>query len=441
MRDDHHCFPAPFQQHARRVARCLVLALGILPAAALAADAASPTSLTRAEPETVGMSSARFGLLDTMLRQHVDDGRVAGLVAGVARHGKIVYLESMGWQDIEAGQSMREDSIFQIRSLSKAITSLAVMQLVEQGRLGLEDPVANYIPSFADMQVFVNPEDPDNSPLRPPARGITIRDLLLNIGGLSHRDRALYQSRSVRSRADTLEQFVEKVAAVPLVGDPGSIWVYSESTTVLGRVIEIVTGQPFDAYLQEHILSPLRMPDTAFFVPPEKVERLARIYQVPREGGALRKLPDMDVPITQDPPLKEGSAGLVSTVPDYLRLLQMFLDEGALDGERVLSQEGIAEMTRNHIPAALLPIGMSPQSRILDRGWGYGYMVVIDAAKSPFSVNNGEFGWAGSLGTFAWADPETGTGAVLMLQIEPSGAHALSDKFKAIVAQTLVSPD
>jgi CubicO group peptidase (beta-lactamase class C family) len=437
MRVDTQGISFQLRHLLRLTACCSALTLGGMPLLAQGADATPPTSLSRVEPEAVGMSSARFGLLDTMLRQHVTDGHVAGLVAGVARHGRIVYLQSMGWQDIEADQAMREDSIFQIRSLSKSITSLAVMQLVEQGRLALEDPVARYIPSFADMQVFVNPDDPDNSPLRPPARAATIQDLLLNIGGLSHRDRALYQSRAVRSRADTLEQFVEKVAAVPLVGDPGSVWVYSESTTVLGRVIEIVTGQPFDVYLQENVLAPLRMTDTAFFVPPGKVDRLARIYQAPREGGPLRKQPDMDIPITQDPPLKEGSAGLVSTVPDYLRLLQMFLDGGTLDGERLLSPEGIAQMTRNHIPPALLPIGMSPQSRIQDRGWGYGYMVVIDAAKSPFSVNNGEFGWIGSLGTYAWADPETGTVAVLMMQVEPAGAYSVADTFKAIVAQTL----
>ncbi len=417
-------------------ARAAMFGTLMLGSAALLAQPA-PT-LPSAEPEAVGMSSARFGLLDTMLRQHVEDGRVPGLVAGVMRHGKLVYLKSLGWQDIEAGEPMQEASIFQIRSLSKAITSLAVMQLVEQGRIALEDPVSRYIPSFANMQVFVNPEDPDNSPLRAPARQATIRDLLLNIGGLSHRDRALYQSRAVRSRGDTLEQFVEKVAAVPLVGDPGTVWVYSESTTVLGRVVEIVSGQPVDAYLQEHVLGPLGMVDTAFYVPPEKVARLARLYQVPREGGALRKQPEMDIPITQDPPLKEGSAGLVSTVPDYLRLLQMFLNGGELEGRRVLSAAGIAEMTRNHIPADLLPIGMSPTSRILDRGWGYGYMVVTDATQSPFAVNNGEFGWIGSLGTYAWADPQTDTIAVLMLQIEPAGAHALGDKFKALVAQTLV---
>jgi CubicO group peptidase (beta-lactamase class C family) len=398
------------------------------------------STLSQVEPEAVGMSSARFSLLDTMLRQHVEDGRVAGLVAGVARHGKIVYLESMGWADKELNLEMSEDSIFQIRSMTKPITSLAVMQLVENGRLRLEDPVAAYIPSFADLQVFVDPANPDTSATRSPARAVTIKDLMVNIGGLSHRDRALYQSREVRSRADTLEQLVEKVAAVPLLDDPGNVWIYSESTTVLGRVIEVITGQAFDEYLERNILAQLNMPDTAFHVPADKLDRLARIYQVPSQsqGGALTKVPDMDVPITQEPPLKEGSAGMVSTVPDYLRFLQTFLNGGELDGQRVLSAAMIAEMTRNQVPSALLPIGMSPQNPMLDLGWGYGFTVVIDASKSRHSVNNGEFGWNGSLGTFSWADPETGTVAVLMLQIQPSGAYSLSSKFKSLVAQTII---
>lgn len=399
---------------------------------------AQPSTLIPAEPESVGVSSARLRLLDTMLRQHVDDGRVAGLVAGVARHGKIVYLESMGWQDIEAGSAMRDDSIFQIRSMTKPITSLAVMQLVEAGRIGLDDPVSKYISSFGDMQVFVNPQDPDNSPTRAPSREPTIEDLLLNIGGLSHRDRELYMSRQVRSRSEPLDVLVEKIADVPLMGDPGAQWIYSESASVLGRVIEVVTGQKFDAYLDEHVLGPLRMPDTAFHVPADKVDRLARIYQVPRGEDPLTQVPEMDVPITTNPPLLEGSAGMVSTVPDYLRFLQTFLDGGTLDGERVLSAPLIAEMTKNHIPDALLPIGLSPQSPMLDRGWGYGFTVVIDEAKSEFGVNNGEFGWNGSLGTFSWADPETDTVAILMLQIAPSGAYSLSGKFKALVYQSLL---
>lgn len=415
-----------------------LIATALLTLIPFAASIAQPTTLVRAEPESVGVSSARLRLLETMLRQHVDDGRVAGLVAGVARHGRIVYLESMGWQDIEAGSAMREDSIFQIRSMTKPITSLAVMQLVETGQIALDDPVSKYIPSFGDMQVFVNPADPGNSATRAPSREPTIEDLLLNIGGLSHRDRELYMSRQVRSRAEPLEVLVEKIADVPLMGDPGTQWIYSESASVLGRVVEVVAGQRFDAYLDEHVLGPLRMPDTAFHVPAEKVGRLARIYQVPRGESSLTQVPEMDVPITTHPPLLEGSAGMVSTVPDYLRFLQAFLDGGMLDGERVLSAALIAEMTKNHIPEALLPIGMSPQNPMLALGWGYGFTVVIDEAKSEYGVNNGEFGWNGSLGTFSWADPETDTVAILMLQIAPSGAYNLSGKFKALVYQSLL---
>ncbi|MEK7258398.1 MAG: serine hydrolase domain-containing protein [Pseudomonadota bacterium] len=400
------------------------------------------TTLVRAEPEMVGISSARLRLLDTMLRQHVDDGRVAGLVAGVARHGRIVYLEAMGSQVLAEGAQpatpMREDSIFQIRSNTKAITSLAVMQLIEAGRIGLNDPVSTYIPSFADMVVFTNPDDPDNSPTRAPSRAVTIEDLLLNIGGLSHRDGALYQSRAVRSRAEPLDVLVEKIAAVPLMGDPGTRWIYSESTSVLARIVEIVSGQRFDDYLDEHVLRPLRMLDTAFHVPPEKVDRLARVYETPRGGGALMRVPEMEVPITSQPPLLEGSVGLVSTVPDYMRFLQAFLDGGILDGKRVLSEPLIAEMTRNHIPPELLPIGLSPQNPMLDVGWGYGFTVVIDEAKSAYGVNNGEFGWSGTLGTYAWADPETDMVAIIMLQIAPASAHRLPQKFKALVSQTPV---
>jgi len=391
--------------------------------------------LPRAEPESAGMSTARFRLLHTMLRQHVDDGRVPGLVAGVVRDGRVVYLESMGSQVL--GESdMRDDSIFEIRSMSKGVTSLAIMQLVEQGSLNLDDPLALYIPSFADTRVFVDPDNPDDSATRAPSRQLTIEDLLLNTGGISHRFDQLYASREVRSRSDTLAQMMEKVAAVPLMADPGTEWIYSESTTILGRVVEIVSGQAFDDYLDEHIFQPLGMVDTAFYVSADKVDRLARVYQVSRNGGALSRVPDMDVPITTDPPLLEGAAGLVSTVPDYLRFMQVFLNGGDLDGERVLSEALIAEMIRNQVPDDAMPIGMG--SPMLDVGWGYGFTVVTNPSASSYAVNMGEFGWNGSLGTFSWADPQTGTIAVLMMQITPAGAYSLSGKFKTMVAQTII---
>ena len=373
-----------------------------------------------------------------MLAQHVEDGRVAGLVAGVARYGKIVYLESIGWNQIEQENLMVKNSLFQIRSMSKPITAVAAMQLVEQGKMKLDDPVSKYIPSFAEMKVFLDPAAADFNQTRPADREIKIEDLLLNTAGLSHRFGALYRQNEVRSRGDTLEELVEKVATVPLIGDPGEQWVYSISITVLGRIIELVSGQKFDDYLNEHVYDPLEMTDTAFFVPEEKAGRLAHAYRVSPENRSLSQVPQMAIPITQDPPLLEGAAGIVSSVPDYLRFLQALLNGGELDGERILQTGTVEVMTQNHIPEALMPFGTNPNNPMLDRGWGYGMAVVVDETLSAYGTSNGEFGWSGSLGTFSWADPVSGTSVVIMLQIQPSGAYNIASKFKAMVHQSMV---
>lgn len=382
------------------------------------------------------MSSTRLALITETLKHYVDAGHVPGLVAGIARHGKIVYLQSLGWQDVESQQPMQPDSIFQIRSMSKPVTSLAAMQLIEQGRMRLDDPVSRFIPAFAGMRVFESAANPEAG-TREASREMTIADLLLHTSGLSHRDGALYRSRAVRSRQDTLAQLVEKVAAVPLIADPGTLWNYSISTTVLGRVVEIVSGQAFDEYLQASVFGPLGLKDTGFYVPSAAQNRLANIYQLTPD--AMLREPDMDVPITVNPPLLEGAAGMVSTVPDYLRFLQMFLNQGELEGNRLLSGDGVALMTRNQLAQEILPIALNPQRPMNDLGWGYGFSVVIDASQSGFARNEGEFGWNGSLGTFSWADPETGTVAVLMMQIQPSGAYNLSAIFKSLVAQSITS--
>jgi len=391
------------------------------------------------EPEMVGISSQRLGLLNRVLREHVDRGEVAGLVAGVARHGKLVYLEAMGWQNIELKQPMSSTSIFQIRSMSKPITAVAALQLVDEGKLALSDPVSRYIPSFKNLTVFVDPAHPDTSSTRSPSREPTIEDLLLNTAGLSHRFSSLYRNSNIRSRADSLAELADKVASVPLIGDPGEKWVYSISITVLGRVVEIVSGLAFDDYLRQEVFDPLDMPDTGFFVPQNKQDRLALAYRIPDGSSGLARLPPMDVPITVNPSLKEGAAGIVSTVPDYLRFLQALLNDGELNGHRVLEVETVAAMTRNQIAQELMPFGTNPANPMLDRGWGYGLAVVTDAAKSEVGVNNGEFGWSGSLGTFSWADPVTGTVAVIMLQVQPAGAFSIASKFKALVYQSLIN--
>jgi CubicO group peptidase (beta-lactamase class C family) len=393
-------------------------------------------SMPRVSPEEEGFSSSRLAMITGILRHYVDAGHVPGMVAGVSRHGKVVYMEAMGWQDVEDRVAMREDAMFQIRSMSKPITSAAVMQLVEQGRLQLDDPVSRYISSFAHMQVFDNPAEPDNSETHAPQRPILISDLLLHTGGLSHRDGALYRSRDVRSRSDTLAELVEKVAAVPLIAEPGTQWVYSISTTVLGRIVEIVSGQPFDEYLQQHVLAPLGMADTGFYVPETKQGQVTHIFRLGSDG--MQREPDMDIPITQNPPLLEGAAGMVSTVPDYLLFLQAMLNGGILEGERIMEAATVDSMITNQLPDSVLPIALNPQNPMRDLGWGYGFSVVIDSSQSAFARSDGEFGWNGSLGTFSWADPQTGVAIVLMLQIQPSGAYNLSALFKALVSQAML---
>lgn len=402
--------------------------------------------------QRLGMSSQRLELLSSVLQQHVDDGRVPGLVAGIMHKGELVYLQAMGAQVV--GESvMRADSLFQIRSMSKPITAVAALQLVERGVIALDDPVADYIPSFADAKVFQDPQRPElHSELNPeqhperqetraPIRAMTIADLLKNTAGLSHRFSALYRDNAVRSRSDTLAQLSDKVAAIPLIGDPGEQWVYSISLTILGRVIEVATGVPFDHYLKENVFDPAGMPDTGFFVAAEKQSRLARAYASQKDQDSswtLAPLPAMAVPITVDPPLKEGAAGLVSSVPDYLKFLQMLLNEGEIEGERILSAATVGAMTTNQIEPRLMPFGTNPAAPMLDRGWGYGLAVVVDAEKSAVATHVGEFGWSGSLGTFAWADPTTQTAYVLMLQIQPAGAHALAQQFKTLAAAAVL---
>jgi CubicO group peptidase (beta-lactamase class C family) len=407
---------------------CLLLA----PFALLAQNL---TGLPEATPEEVGLSSARLQELSSLLQQQVNDQVVAGVVTGVMKNGKLAYLESEGWLDLEQQTPLTTDAIFQIRSMSKPITAVAAMQLVEQGLMSLDDPVSKYIPRFGYMFVLINPDEPFLSAERKPTREITIEDLLLNTAGLSHRSSALYQQRRVRSRNETLQQLVAKVAGAPLTSDPGEEFQYSISLTVIGRVIEIVSGLPLDDYLQQNIFEPLQMTDTGFYVPQDHADRLALAYG--SSEGTLSLLEPEAVPFTDDPPLKEGAAGLVSTAGDYLRFMQALLNAGEFDGARILRPQTVAMMTQNQLAAEMLPISLGPNRILNGFGWGYGMGVIVDGSQSRFEANTGEFGWSGSLGTFAWADPVTETVIVFMAQISPSSASGMGDKVKNLVHQSI----
>ncbi len=388
------------------------------------------------ESEINGFSKKGLDEVELWLRGMAAEKKIAGAVFGIMQGGDVVRIAAVGKRDIEKNLPMEVDSLFQIRSMSKPITVVAALQQIEENKLSLDDKVARYIPSFGAVKVFKDPDTQDFSQTRPPNRAITIADLMKNTAGLSHRFSQLYRENDVRLRSDSLAILVNKVAEVPLIADPGEKWVYSISMTILGRVIEIVSGQPLDVVLDENIFKPLGMPNTGFFA--NNADRIVRAYSARSDTSSLRRLPPMQIPIEEKPPLLEGAVGLVSTVPDIMNFFQALLNEGELAGQKILESDSVHEMTRNQIEPHLMPFGINPNSPMLDRGWGYGIGVVTDSSQSAFLVNNGEFAWSGSLGTFAWADPLDKTVYVLMLQQSPSNAFDISNEFRRRLSEAQV---
>lgn len=323
---------------------------------------------------------------------------------------------------------MTERSLFRIYSMTKAVTAVAVMMLQEAGKFRLADPAARYLPEFKDVMV----QDTPDGPKRRPAREITIEDLLLHTSGLSHRTSELYRRLQVRDRTVALPQFVVSITRAPLMEDPGTRFRYSEGTTVLGRLVEVWSGKPFDVFVTERILRPLGMSDTSFWVAPAAQSRLVTVYQS-SQGGPLAPFEIEEVPFTQPPKLLEGAVGLVSTVPDFLRFSQMLLNKGELGGVRLLSARTAETMTENGLPAPVL------QQRGGAMGWGLGNVdVVVTPNARGYLTSPGEYGWDGSAGTFFAIDPAKQTVVILMTQNVPASPDLLRQKFKAAVLQALV---
>jgi CubicO group peptidase (beta-lactamase class C family) len=387
-------------------------------AALLILPAVGAEPFPRATPESVGLNAARLKDASDLLHRFVAEKKIAGGVAAVARRGRLVYFEAAGVQDLETRAPMTERSMFRIYSMTKPVTAVAAMMLHERGKFALTDPVAKFIPEFKSMVV----SSPDGT-TRPPARAMTIQDLLLHTSGLNHRTSQLYQKERVRSRAQSLPQFIANIVRVPLMEDPGARYRYSESPTVVGRLVEIWSGQPLDRFFANEIFQPLGMTDTTFWVSPEQAARFTTRYA----GGAsgLTASEGEDVPFTVRPALLEGAVGLVSTAPDFLRFSQMLLNKGELGGVRLLSSSSVESMTVNGLTEAMVKErnGM---------GWGIGNVeVVVDAAAQKVPASPGEYGWNGSAGTYFWNDPSLDMITILMTQF----ADRLPAQFKTLVRQ------
>jgi len=386
------------------------------------------TSLPRATPDAVGMSTERLQLATAILRQYVADRKIAGAVAAVARRGKLVYLEPVGLQSLESKAPMTERSLFRIYSMTKAVTSVAVMMLVEDGKLRLTDPASKFLPEFKNVMV----QDDGTGAPRRPSREITIQDLLLHTSGLSHRTSELYRRLQVRSRLIALPQFVVNITKAPLLEDPGTRFRYSEGTTVLGRIVEVASKQSFDAFVTTKILQPLGMSDTAFWADAAARPRLTTVYQRAQDG-TIAPFEIEEIPFTEKPALMEGAVGLVSTAEDFIRFSQMLLNKGELGGVRLLKPETVASMTVNSLSAPIL------QEKGGNVGWGLGNVdVVVAPGSRGYLTAIGEYGWDGSAGTFFAVDPSKELVVTLMTQNLPANPDQLRQKFKAAVLQSIV---
>jgi CubicO group peptidase (beta-lactamase class C family) len=385
--------------------------------------------LPRVAPETVGMSSERLDRLTAALEQYVEEGRLAGAAAIVLRDGNVVYDEAVGYRDRESGAGMASDAIFRIASQSKAIVSVGMLMLQEEGKLLISDPVSRYLPAFRNTTV-ATPREGSGYDVVPAARPITLRHLLTHTAGIGYgsgpgADR--WEDAGITGwyfghRDEPVRATVDRMAALPFQAQPGEAFVYGYNTDILGAVIEVVSGQTLDVFLRERILEPLDMRDTHFYLPSQKRNRLATVYGY---TGTLSRAPDGPGMQTQgqyvDGPRRSfsGGAGLLSTTRDYARFLQMMLNGGELNAVRLLSPTTVELMTENHIPHVEQGPGM---------GFGLGFSVRLDvgAAGQPGSV--GEFGWGGAYHSTYWADPVENLAVVYLTQVIP--AQGLDDQAK-----------
>ena len=422
-----------------RIPSAVVLLCATLIHASVAA-AAPPDPLPRARPEQVGMSAQRLANLTPVLKSYVDNQQVAGSVALVARRGKLVYFEAFGQADREARVPMQTDSIFRIASQTKAIVTTAAMMLVEQGKLGLNDPISRYIPEFANASVAV-PKDNGGYYTAKVKRPITVRDLMTHTSGLSYGTgpaadewkKAGITGYYFSDRDEPIAATIARMASLPLDAQPGEKWIYGYSIDVLGVVVEKASGKPLDQFVRESILAPLGMTDTAFYVPQEKRGRFTAVYA--RNGSAPIVRAPEDGAAGQgkyvDGPRKSfsGGAGLTSTAGDYARFLSLMLGGGELDGKRLLSRKTVELMTQDHLHGIPYNAG---------QGFGLGFSIVKDvgARGDPGSV--GEYGWGGAYHSTYWVDPVEKLVVVYLTQLNPAGDVDDFARLRALVYQAIV---
>lgn len=398
--------------------------------------------------EAAGFSSAHLQRLTKLLQGYIDRSDLAGLIATVACQGKTMYYGKFGWADKEAAKPMQDDTIFMIASMTKPITAVAAMMLYEEGHFNLNTPVWKFLPAYKEVKVYAGRKKDGSLKLAALEREITFRHLFTQTSGLSYGSnekdpvdreyRNATKTLEKTKRSLTLATLVDSLAQLPLAFQPGTKWRYSMSIDVLGRLVEIISGMSFEKFLAERIFKPLGMEDTAFFVSPEKMGRVAAVYH--HGGPDISLRPDKEIrPPAELPQLIMPGGGLVSTVSDYARFCQMLVNGGELDGVRLLGPKTVALFSMNHTPEAALPYGFT-ENDLYHAGYGYslGTRVLMDVSKSGLYGSVGEFGWDGAYSTYFWVDPREQLYGLMMLQHAPNAYYPIHQQFKQLIYQAML---
>ena len=409
----------------------------------------STAALEPATPESVGMDAARLERITTAMQDLVDAGRLAGAVTMAARDNKVVHLASVGYRDRESGAAMMDDTLFRIYSMTKPVTGVALMILYEEGKFNLSDPVEQYIPELADLRVFSGTDAEGAMTTEAADHKMTIRELMSHTGGLTYGlfaqspVDAAYMEAGIGAAAaagilpegETARDFVAKLGSIPLKHQPGSRWEYSVAVDVQGYLVEVLSGQKFSSFLQQRLFGPLQMHDTAFHVPPPKLDRFAQMYVFGEDGKLVPRELFPGADFTSPPAFEAGGAGLVSTASDYMRFMQMLLNGGELDGVRILAPLTVAQLYQDQTPP-----DMDGQSfGAPGTTFGLNFAVVEDPVRAE-TYSKGEYFWGGAAGTWFWIDPLENLAFVGMIQAAGDGTPDVRNISKRLLYQSIVEP-
>ena len=392
------------------------------------------------KPEELGFSSNRIKRVNELMNRYIGYGKLAGTVTCIARRGKVFHLETAGHQNLETKTPMSQDSIFRIYSMTKPITSMALMILYEESLFNLTDVVSQYIPAFKDAKVWGA-----DGELESPDRPMTVQDLLRHTAGLSYGGYAeskspvdkLYDEADLFNPTITNAELTGRIANLPLLFHPGGKWHYSVATDVVGYLVEVLSGKPLADFMQEKIFDPLGMVDTAFHIDPSKLSRFCTLYG---------KTPDSDFGVLDTPEkseflppvaLQSGGSGLISTIPDFLNIAQCLMNKGELNGNRILGPKTVELMTVNHLKTSLMPIAFEGTEPMLGMGFGLGFGVMVNAALSGVMGSFGDYSWGGGAETYFWNDPREELIAIFMTQYLPSQTYPIRKEFRTVVYQAL----